>query len=1078
VASNNSLAWKYRPRAVGLVVVVASLGAFEFFGRPDLGQRLARSTTSWGLVLVTLAVVAITLLITGTFNGDARANPERWLKSSWARWLALGLVLVPTFVLGGWARPASGPNIIRLELAGSADVARSITYPPGVLTEAILADIGFIVAYVLLLVLLTRWAGCFYRLQALRQARVAVSFVVVAAGVLDLIEDSLIALGTASSSLGSRDVIWEIAATCAWAKFAILIAAIGYVCAGVWAWLFTPPWVRKASWALPEPAPASEDIAAARPHETPFGIALSGGGIRASSISLGALQVLEREDDAGNSFGWGSASVVTAVSGGSNMAAGWAIARSYYETDEYGAADRIFPPAGEEPWSLHADMTHEEAHLFANLGYLLASSPRATAGNPDAPATVAEKTSDQSTAVRVQRYRPSALATVFAGFIMNVAVLLTVLWVVVTPFGWVLSTLNHDPLEDQDYEGLLAAHNMWFPGLALMALGVVLVLVWVLMGQFLSRDVATSSWKQGMFRSLMYGGYGLLILGAVLLAVLLGLPRLAGWLDSGIQTLAGFLVGAAGVVGSVLRILRKPAASLAPYLGGVALVLFATLTAGFWTARSASMDLVWDINPKTDEQSGWWWVIAIGVLGIVQLCFSPERWSLAAFYRGKLRIAYATYRSLDGEAPGEAIKVYQNDNTTSERHLREPWLHAFRQNGKPSTPLSVCATATVTTRSVKTHYGIPALSVTFDPQRVSLYVPTSDQGTWMVHQAPTEVINAIGSARRKRLTTMLAVAISSAAVSPAMGRIKIGPTRMLLAFANIRLGVWMPNPRYVNAYVGSSAAMNVLSTAERRCEPIGYPPTGLGYLFKEFFGVHDLSDPYVYMTDGGHWENTGLVEMLRRKDVREIICIDADCGTLQATSSLGKAMDLAPLECDVHIQANLDPLRAPISDDGIMAYAPRTATVGFFRQGSDWGNTGVLWYAKPGLARDMPASMLGYRETHSDYPTTKTSDQFFDSSTYIAYRELGRYNGRQILRARKALVAFLAKIEVTNAEGLVENFHKELRSGEQHWVVADLAHAMHFAPNTEQKIALLQSVNSALVDTTRRVRQASLEQPT
>ena len=595
--------------------------------------------------------------------------------------------------------------------------------------------------------------------------------------------------------------------------------------------------------------------------------------------------------------------------------------------------------------------------------------------------------------------------------------------------------------------------------------------------------------------------------------MILGLPSLAGWLDSGTQTLTGSLVGAAAVIGSVVRILKKPAASLAPYLGGIALVLLLTLTAGFWTAKSASMDLVWSsLDPMAGQQSGWWWALAIGVLGIVQLCFSPERWSLAAFYRAKLRIGYATYRVPESSDPNAAtIKVYQNDNTTSDKHLREPWLHSFQQSGKPSTPLVVCAAATISTRSVKTHYGIPALSVTFDPQRVTLHVPSSHQGTGKVHQAPTEVINAIGAPHRKRLTTMLAVAISSAAVSPAMGRIKIGPTRMLLAFANIRLGVWMPNPRYVSAYTGDSVAMASLSTADRTSKPIGYPPTGLGYLLKEFLGVHDLSDPYVYMTDGGHWENTGLVEMLRRQDVREIVCIDADCGTLQATSSLGKAMDLAPLECDVHIQANLDPLRAPVSDDGIVAYAARTATVGFFRQGSDWSNTGVLWYTKPGLTKDMPASMLGYRETHPDYPTTKTSDQFFDSSTYIAYRELGRYNGRQIVKARKALVDFLSKIEVTSVDGLLDRFDETVQSlqsgeavqsvpsvqsgeageavqsgeageavqsgeageageavqsgesGELHWVIADLAHAMHFVPNAQQKVALLQSISSALM---------------
>ena len=42
-----------------------------------------------------------------------------------------------------------------------------------------------------------------------------------------------------------------------------------------------------------------------------------------------------------------------------------------------------------------------------------------------------------------------------------------------------------------------------------------------------------------------------------------------------------------------------------------------------------------------------------------------------------------------------------------------------------------------------------------------------------------------------------------------------------------------------------------------------FPKARLSYLVQEFFGIHDPSDPYVYVSDGGHWENTGLVELLR-----------------------------------------------------------------------------------------------------------------------------------------------------------------------------------------------------------------------
>ncbi|WP_157413051.1 hypothetical protein [Aeromicrobium sp. Root236] len=1087
--AKGSLAWSYGRRVIGLIVGVvagaaAVAGGLAVADSRDYDGSLARTAAAWWSILGVLVVVAITLLATRTFSTDSRANPEKWLRHGWLRWVTLAVAVVPVVILGGWATPKSGPSIVRLELAGSAREAAKISYDSGVLEAALRADCAFIASYVLLLVFLTRWAGCYYRLERLRRARVALSFAILGAGAFDLLENGLMALGDNHSWWEKRDLTWEIAATCAWAKFAIVFVAAVYVCGGVWAWLFTPPWVRKASWALPEAAPASDDDSTAtRRSDKPFGIALSGGGIRASSISLGALQVLEGGDGRRHNFGWDSASVVTAVSGGSNMAAGFSLARSYYDTEVYGAQDRLDPPAtdvpGAErppetlrtPWSMQSGMTLEEEHLFANLGYLLASSPRATADSSEAPATDAEIAADDTPAAKSQTYRPSAIATVLAGFLLNAAVLSAFLWVLVTPFGWLLSQLNDGPLNDKDHEKLLACHNLVFPGLALVAAGVLLVMVWVLLGQFLSRDVASNTKKQGLFRSCMYAGYGSLALGIVLLVGLYGLPKLAGWLDSGVPTFSGTAAGLGGVLGAAARIVKKPGAKFAPYIGGAAFIVFATLIAGLWTGRSASMKVVWSsFLPGEHQQSGWWWVIVVVLLVAVQLFFSPERWSLAAFYRGKLRIGYATYRTDKPCAPGEVkLSVYQNDNATSDKHLREPWLHSFRQAGRPSTPLTVCATATVSSRSVKTHYGIPALSVTFDPQHVAVHVPTSDHGSWSVHQAPTEVINAMGAAGHKRVTTMLAVAIASAAVSPAMGRIKIGPTRMLLAFANIRLGVWMPNPRYANAYVDGSAdpgPMTELSHENRVAQPIGYPPTGLGYLFKEFLGIHDLSDPYVYMTDGGHWENTGLVEMLRRKDIQEVVCIDADCGSLVATSSLGKAMDLAPLECDVHIQANLDPLRSTASVDG-RGYSVRTTTVGFFRRGSEWDNAGVIWYSKPGLTKDMPASMLGYRETHPDYPTITTNDQFFDSSTYIAYRELGRYNGRQILAARNALVDFLAEIRVTKSRKVLGSLDKALKA-KQHWAVDDLVHAMHFVIGEKHKVAFLQGVARTLAGTTAK----------
>jgi hypothetical protein len=264
-----------------------------------------------------------------------------------------------------------------------------------------------------------------------------------------------------------------------------------------------------------------------------------------------------------------------------------------------------------------------------------------------------------------------------------------------------------------------------------------------------------------------------------------------------------------------------------------------------------------------------------------------------------------------------------------------------------------------------------------------------------------------------------------------MGRFRVGPTSMLLAFANLRLGVWLPNPRYAGAL-------------DPTVQEPSFPRTGLGYLVKEFLGIHDLTDPYLYVTDGGHWENTGLVELLRDPGIREVVCIDADAGPGDALSSLGKALELAPMECDVRVWIDLDPMRAkPAGSVHSPAYAARTVNIGFFTRGRDVTDSGVLWYSKPGLTAGMPQNLLAFRETHADFPHVSTLNQFFDTASFQAYRDLGRYNARQILDARNALIALLTDLEpLTSAQEIGAHLDLAIAQDEPHWVAAEFRGAL------------------------------------
>ena len=84
------------------------------------------------------------------------------------------------------------------------------------------------------------------------------------------------------------------------------------------------------------------------------------------------------------------------------------------------------------------------------------------------------------------------------------------------------------------------------------------------------------------------------------------------------------------------------------------------------------------------------------------------------------------------------------------------------------------------------------------------------------------------------------VAISGAAASPNMGYHTSTAVAFLLTLFNVRLGWWLGNPRHTRKW--------------RRSGPM----IGLLYLVDELFGMTTAESDYVYLSDGGHFENMGI----------------------------------------------------------------------------------------------------------------------------------------------------------------------------------------------------------------------------
>jgi hypothetical protein len=211
-----------------------------------------------------------------------------------------------------------------------------------------------------------------------------------------------------------------------------------------------------------------------------------------------------------------------------------------------------------------------------------------------------------------------------------------------------------------------------------------------------------------------------------------------------------------------------------------------------------------------------------------------------------------------------------------------------------------------------------------------------------------------------------AMAISGAAASPNMGYHSSPALTFLLTVFNVRLGHWNGNPAHPRAWATQG------------------PRFGGTYLLRELFGLTDHTSPYVYLSDGGHFENLGLYELVRRR-CATIIAIDAGQDALKTFDDLGNAIRKCYADFGVVIDVHADALKTGYSAVGRIHYpdAPE----------------GTLIYVKPKLTGSEPADLQNYALTHPDFPHQSTADQWFDESQFESYRKLGHWIGRAVFEA-------------------------------------------------------------------------------
>jgi hypothetical protein len=218
-----------------------------------------------------------------------------------------------------------------------------------------------------------------------------------------------------------------------------------------------------------------------------------------------------------------------------------------------------------------------------------------------------------------------------------------------------------------------------------------------------------------------------------------------------------------------------------------------------------------------------------------------------------------------------------------------------------------------------------------------------------------------------------AVAISGAAASPNMGYHSSPALSFLLTLFNVRLGWWLGNPGHAGEDTYS----------------LRNPKVSLRPLLGELTGSTDEEHPYVYLSDGGHFENLGLYEMVLRR-CHMIVLVDAAADLSFGFDDLGNAVRKIRIDLGVSVTfetMNIFP-RSPERPANAKYCA--LGTIHYEDVDGAGAQPGTLLYIKPAVYFDKESrDIYNYARQNPEFPHESTADQFFSESQFESYRALG-----------------------------------------------------------------------------------------
>lgn len=660
------------------------------------------------------------------------------------------------------------------------------------------------------------------------------------------------------------------------------------------------------------------------------GVCCSGGGARSSAFCMGALSALESTVAAGRERNLlASADVLSSVSGGGYAAGAWRIAHGEGHPSETGLIGDPFDDLDE----LHDPYPDR------------ADAPIVTGLYP-----YVRRRRDYP------RNGPGGLSVTVPSVVLTMALHLAiiVLWILVLawPLGRLAGSWAVAGNRDLSPEWRQLEIRDWL--VVPFALPLVLAGLTMLPRAFTRRDERRRFWDARVRGQLAIA----LLVGCVTLGMPLAVDLVAPWVEKWVANPEAAAVYAFALAGGLASVVQGAVAGAVarrlPLFGGVALgfglAVYGIVAAG---RVAAGEEVLW---------IGDWYEYAVflGFALAALVTVNPELWSTHRTYRRLLSGTYAARVDADGVASRLDPRS-------------EPPLSSYAAMDGPRS-VFCCSAA----RNSRDATGIPVVSLTFDPHEVVIHHRATSGATTSRAMSRTDYESLLeGSIRRPFRGVMGSVAVSGAAVSPSLGRADLGTTNSVLAALNVRMGAWLPNPgRDPGRYLVEEWAQPRLSN-----------------LFSELVGNFDQGADNLYVADGGHWENLGLVELLRREP--EIV-VSLDASKDRDHGELRLAIELARLETDARVE---------ISDQEWAALAP---TPGRPRAARSWclgtityasGRTGLLVFVKAQVSEASPADLLRYATVDPDFPTYATADQLLTDAAFHHLALLGRASMHDALTA-------------------------------------------------------------------------------